>query len=358
MMPLNITAALPQFEEYLEGRGLAAGTIERHMHAARGFAGTCRSVKGAGATMGQVDPQCVSKFFAAHTGGQGSRNNKIESLRHFLRWAERNHYLRPAFTAEGLLDGYKARKAERAPKYYVDAPEFPAALEASGARHPRDRAVIALGLFTLGRQSEIASLRLCDLDMAGRTVRMYRGKLKRWTDTGMSPELHDELTRWLQFYAREEGYLSPHTMIREHPDWLAVPAKKTFRAKGGGTTSRLVPDRPMVAMERVAKRMLTDLGVAGTRQGSSVDHKGEGMHTIRRSGARAMLKNLSERLGHQRALVQVSIMLDHEDTKMTLRYIGMDQEKDELNDWLRGNSMYETTEPPPLAAVVPLRGVM
>lgn len=357
-MQLRITGALPQFREYLTGRGLAAGTIDRHMSAAQAFARACQSVKGPGVTMGQIDPQCVSRFFAAHKGGQGSRNNKIESLRHFLSWAEKNRYLRPGFTAGELLDGYKSRKAERAPKYYIDAQEFTAALEAAGQRHPRDRAVIALGLYTLARQSELGPLRLRDLDMEGRTVRLYREKRKRWTETGMTPELHDELTAWLRAYAAERGYLSPHTMIREHPDWLVVPAKKTFRAKGGRTGSRLTPDRPMVAMERVAKRMLTDLGVTGTRQGSSVDHAGEGMHTIRRSGARAMLKNLSDRLGHDRALLQVAVMLDHEDTKMTLRYIGMEQEKDELNDWLRGHSMYGPASPPPMAAVVPLRSVV
>lgn len=71
-----------------------------------------------------------------------------------------------------------------------------------------------------------------------------------------------------------------------------------------------------------------------------------------------MLKNLSEQLGHDRALIQVCIMLDHQDTKMTLRYIGMDLEKTELNDWLRGHSMYGQTDPPPVAAVVPLRSVV
>jgi hypothetical protein len=50
-------------------------------------------------------------------------------------------------------------------------------------------------------------------------------------------------------------------------------------------------------------------------------------------------------------------MLDHKDTKMTLRYIGMEQEREELNDWLKGHSMYGETEPPPAAAVIPLRRI-
>lgn len=353
-MSLRITLALPQFREYLSGRGLAAGTVDRHMGVANNFACTCQVVKGANAAMSQIDHQCISRFFANLPGGQGNRNNKIESLRQFLNWAERNRYLRPGFTTQDLLEGYKSRKAERAPKYYLSAAEFPVALETAGGHHPRDRAVLAIALFTLARQGEIASLRLSDVDLDSQTIRLYREKRKRWTETGITPELLTELSDWLDCYARQMGYLSPLTMIREHPDWYLVPAKKTFRAKGGTSGSRLIPGQPMVAMERIAKRMLTDLGAEGTRKGATVDHAGEGMHTIRRSGARAMLRNLSERLGHDRALIQVAIMLDHEDTQMTLKYIGMEHEKTELNDWLRGNSMYGST-PPPGGVVVPLR---
>jgi integrase len=353
MMVLPVADAVPAFEEYDSGRGLAAGTVRRHMIAVRRFAKVCRQVKGKGVTMGQVDHQCVSKFFATLGGAQGHRNNNLESLRAFLNWAEKWGHLRPGFTAAKLLEGYKTRAPERQPKYYLSAAEFPAALEAAGNHNPADRAIMAIALHTLARQSEIAGLRLCDYDAASGTVRIYRQKRKRWTETGVTPELAQELYRWEVIYAQKMGYMSPHTMIREHPDWYLVPARQSWN---GGY--RLQPDKPVAMMERVAKRVLTDLGVQGTREGKSVQHLGEGMHTIRRSGARAMLKHLSEHLGHQRALVQVSIMLDHDDTKMTLRYIGVDAEKDELNDWLRGNSMYGSPEPPPAAAVVPLRRVV
>lgn len=358
-MPLKIENALPAFEEYDRSRGLAAGTVKRHMTLVRQFARVCQDIKGRGATMGQVDHQCVSRFFAGLGGSQGHRNNALESVKAFLTWAGKFGYLRPPFTAASLLEGYKSRPPERQPKYYLEAPEFPAALEAAGGHNPVDRAVTAIALYTLARQSEIASIRLCDLDLTARTIRIRRHKAKHWTETGVTPELADELNQWLITYAEHMGYFSPHTMIREHPDWFLVPSRQSWRTpKSGKPGYRLQPDRPIAMMERVAKRVLTDLGVQGTREGKSVSHLGEGMHTIRRSGARAMLKNLSERLGHDRALVQVSIMLDHKDTKMTLRYIGMDQERDELNDWLKGNSMYGTPPEPPGATVTLLRRVV
>jgi integrase len=301
--------------------------------------------------MGQVDHACVARFFGDINGEQGYRNNCLESARAFLNWAEKWGYLRPGLTAARLLEGYKGRKAERQPKHYLDAEEFPAALEAAGERHPVDRAVVALALFTLARASEIAPLRLRDLDFTKREVRLYREKRDRWTITGLTPELVDELNGWLAAYADETGYWSCHTMAREHPDWLVTPS----RSRGNG---RLQPEVPITAMERVAKRLLTDLGVTTTRPGKSTDHLGEGMHTFRRSGARAFLKSLSEGLGHQRALIQVSLMLDHDDLKQTIRYIGVEQERAELNDWLRGHSMYGNPEPPQGGVLVPLRRVV
>jgi integrase len=357
-MPLRIENALPAFEEYDQSRGLAAGTVRRHLMVVRRFARTCDAVKGSGATMGQVDHQCVSRFFAELGGSTGHRNNALESLKAFLSWAEKFGYLRPGFTTAKLLEGYKSRVPERQPKYYLTAQEFPVALAAAGERNPIDRAVLAIAIYTLARQSEISGLRLCDYDEGNRTLRIYRPKRQRWTETGVTPELAAELRGWLSQYARLTGYLSPVTMIREHPDWHLVPSRQSWRTpKTGVKGFKPLPEQPIGAMERVAKRALNDLGVQGTRTGKSRDHLGEGMHTIRRSGARAMLKNLSEQYGHDRALVQVCIMLDHQDTKMTLKYIGMDLEKTELNDWLRGHSMYGTPPEAPEAAVIPIRAL-
>jgi integrase len=345
-MMLTVTSAVPLFAGYAAARGLSPGTVKRHRVTVGAFARACREVKDPGVTVDQIDHECIAAYMAAHEGGQGARNNKLESLKAFLNWAHKSGYL--ATPPNVLLDGYKCRKAERQPKYYLDREDFPAALEAAGGRHPADRAIVALALYTLARASEIAGVRLCDYDAAKGEIRLYREKRDRWTTTGVTPELASELYRWEVTYAREMGYLSPHMMIREHPDWLLVPS----RSRGHG---RLQPTQPVQVMERVAKRVLTDLGVTTTRPGKSVDHLGEGMHTFRRSGARAFLKALSEGLGHERALTQVKIMLDHDDLQQTMRYIGVDQEKDELNEWLKGNSMYGETPEPPGASVIPIR---
>lgn len=338
-MATYMTDTMEPFAAYLTARGLADGTILRHLSAisgpTAGFLATVQKVKGPRATVGQVDNSCVDRHLAAHKGAAGSRSNKIESLRLYLRWAETRGLLRPGFTADRLLEGYKSVRTERRPKYYIPPEDFPALLAA--AHNERDRAVIATGLYTLARQGEIAALTLANVDLNGNVIKFYREKRKRWTDTGLTPEFHAELTQWLKVYAAMEGYPDHESMMRAHPAWLLVPARHTWR----GGAYRLQPDVQISSMERIVKMALTDLGVTSTESSSrTVKHKGEGMHTIRRSGARALFAHLIGQVGYDGALTFVQAMLDHENSQMTLRYIGMNYVKDQLNQWLSTHSMY------------------
>lgn len=338
-MPLTIAEAVPQFLETLRGRGLEESTIRRHHSALSGrggFLGACQSLKGGCPTMGQIDHQCVSRYLAGITGVQGTRNNKLESIRQFLAWAEKRKMLRAGFLAEDLLDGAKTRKAQRKPKYYIPPDRFPDALEIAGARDPRDRAVIAFLLGTLARgDSEAAPAELRHLDLDGLTVQLWRQKRQRWTETVINPDMAGEMERWGTVYAGEMGYVSFRAMRNDRPEWKLLPARTSWNQG-----FRLEPDRGISVMARIIKRVLTGLGVTETESGRWVAHKGEGSHTIRRSGAAAMFDKLTAELGFDGALLMVSAMLDHEDTGVTLDYIGRDRQKQKLNDWLRDNNPY------------------
>jgi integrase len=329
-MVVTVQQAVGDFMDFMAGRGLAAGTIARQrgsLEGRNGFIQACRKTKGPNPTMGQVDFRCVTEYFKAHQGGNGSRNNKLVVLRKFLGWAEGRRLLRPGLTAAALLDGYDHRKVSRSRKLYVEADRFAEMLDAAEKQHPRDRAVVALILYTLARQSEIKPMRLKDLNLDSRDLRMYRQKTGRHTETGVTPDLETEMNEWLDWYALHTAQASPAQMVADHPDWYLTPARRR-----GVLRNQLNPERPLVAPERIMQGALMTMGYE--------DLKGEGCHTGRRSGARAMFRHLRDSIGWDGALIRVQAMLDHEDPQMTLRYIGLDQEKDELNTWLKTNSMY------------------
>jgi hypothetical protein len=336
---LTIADAIPQFLETLRGRGLRESTIKRHRGALSGrggFHAACQSLKGASPTTGQIDHQCVSRYLSTIEGVQGTRNNKLESIRQFLNWAEKRRLLRPGFTAEDLLDGAKGRKSERKPKFYIPPDRFPEALDIAGARDPRDRAVIAFLLGTLARgDSEAAPVELRHIDLDELTVQLWREKRQRWTTTAINPDMAGEMERWGAVYASEMGYLSFRAMRNDHPEWKLLPART-----GWNMGFQLRPEASISVMARIVKRVLTGLGVTETEQGRAVAHVGEGAHTIRRSGAAAMFDKLTADLGFDGALLMVAAMLDHEEPLVTLEYIGRDRQKQKLNDWLRDNNPY------------------
>jgi integrase len=338
-MPTYVMDTVPLWVDYMAAQGLSDRYVRLQRSAIagpeRGFLGVVQTLKGPRPTTGQIDHLCVDKFLAAHRGGLGSRTNKIQSLRHYLSWLETRGLLRPGLTAAKLLTGYKAKREQRRPKYYIPVEDFPSML--SVAHDPRDRAVLALALYTLARQSEIAALRLGGLPAGDdKVLRIYREKRKRWTDSPMGRELRGELDIWLKAYADHEGYTDWRQMAAEHPDWYLVPAKWS-----GQHGWHLRPDERIDRMESIAKLALTDLGVVSTTAGASVEHLGEGMHTVRRSGARALFARLVKSAGYESALTFTQSMLDHETQEMTLRYIGMDWVREQLNEWIIANGMYE-----------------
>jgi integrase len=350
-LPITIKAAAGQFGTDLASQGLAKGTIRLdlgYITGRAGFMAACHEVKGENATMGQIDHYCVSAYFAAHVGANGAWNNKLTSVRKFLKWAEKRKLLRPGFTAEDLLDGKKNKKTVRKPKLYVPPERFGEMLDRAGEIHPRDRAFVALTLYTLERQSETKVKRLRDLDLAERSITAWRQKTSEWTLTGMTPELHAEMIDWLGWYAAHTLHASIGQMAARHPDWLLAPA-----GRRGSYWEYMLPEKQYGVPEHIMHRTLLKMGYTPV--------PGEGCHTIRRSGARALFTNLRDNIGFDGALVKVQTMLNHKNPQQTLTYIGMDQERDELNTWLRANSMYGTGSLPPEPAglagsnVVPLK---
>lgn len=344
-MQVTVAEAVREYEIELKSLGRADATITRYMVYLRAFT---RTVGGQSSVSAAVTPAKMTQFFATITTAH-TRNGTLAALRGFTAWAVRMRYLRPAAAVEAL-GGRQTKAVHRQPKHYIDVSEFPKLLDCAGETHPIERAVIALALYTLCRQSEIIGLKLGDVDLANRELSVYRNKRSRHTTVTISPDLFDELDNWLSWYACKMGLgMGPaavQAMMTRHPDWRLIPhwaygkerGPRGFYVAGDGQAAITPTDSP-ARLEYVLKRALTASGVS-TRNGRVVDHLGEGIHTIRRSGARALLDHLEGPMGADRALLMVSAMLDHDDTQMTLRYIGRHIDKQRLDNYLKSNSMY------------------
>ena len=98
--------------------------------------------------------------------------------------------------------------------------------------------------------------------------------------------------------------------------------------------------------ERCVSRALKTLGYT-----KEDDEPRMGVHTLRRSGARALFDVLRNQ-GYDGALKRVSAMLHHKNTAMTEHYLGLDIERTQRNDMLRGEIMFPTAPQPDVVNLV------
>lgn len=226
--------------------------------------------------------------------------------------------------------GYEHAPNPPAEKKYIPAEQFIDLLDA--AEEPRDRIVVALGLFLFVRQGEITGLRVGDVGRTHIGVRVW--KTSQFDSMQVNQELRAELSEWFVTYARRVGQ-----PLR--PDWPLVPALTPSWGK-------LVPDvtRPLQRPYRATQRALARMGW------TDAEIDGEGGHLLRRSGGRAMYLELRDRQGNERAMSFVQRRLHHAKREMTERYIGVSADQKEMDDLLVDKPMFAAI---PRDNVIPFR---
>ena len=85
----------------------------------------------------------------------------------------------------------------------IPVERFPDLLDAAGSA--RDRMVVAIGLYTFMRGSEIQLLRVNSVDFRDGVIHMRRQKTNEDDSMPICLELREELVRWLAFYRQNCG---------------------------------------------------------------------------------------------------------------------------------------------------------
>lgn len=282
-----------------------------------------------------ITPSHIDRLFGQNDWAPRTQNLYLGNLRQFFKWCRLHNYMAKDFDPTEMWE--MTNDATHKEHLRIPVEMFAELLEA--APHPRDRMIVALGMFTFMRGSEMSLLKVKDIDMSKSTLRMYRVKTKDWDNLPISIELAEELTRWFNWYRADQGTL--------HPDWYLVPAKNpdlwkhhpvTHRLyKPEGIFSSVKPEAPETKPYRAVQRAMRELGMPTL---------GEGAHTLRRSGARAMADMLREQ-GHDGALIRTASILGHKSTNVTAHYVGWDYERQQRNEMIAGKRMFPTISSAP-----------
>lgn len=263
----------------------------------------------------------------------GTVNLYRGAVSRFCRWAQQRRLLpgnaNPLATTRNVAD-------PKPPRRRVPARDFERLLDS--AEHPQDRIVVALGLYLFLRASEISALDIEHVDLDEGSIRVYQPKTKRWDTMPICEELDGELRRWLTWFAEDQVKAGRGPLL---PHWPLVPSRRVSNLSGPYDEAR--PDNPW-QMNPASRSKQIHTKVQATLRGFGWDVEAgdrEGVHTLRRSGARALFDNLVE-TGRVRdgALRVVQAMLHHKSVTMTEHYLGLEADVEKRNVLFTGVRMF------------------
>jgi len=186
-------------------------------------------------------------------------------------------------------------------------------LAAAEARHPRDRAAFAVGIFAGLRPSEIVHLQVkgikLDVDpndpQSVPTLGAWRPKIKDWHYVPISLPLEAELIKWFTWYKAKLG------VDELDPDWYVIPARP--KNPGNGRINEAVTPETGIVPTKPSCKLNLDTDTAFANAGIR-KLKGMGPHTFRRTAACMLLAETGD-------IRLVQAMLGHQQQQNTEMYV-------------------------------------
>lgn len=284
----------------------------------------------------------LTRYFseAGTTRNPNSLQIDYQVLRDFFRWCINNNQINGKHVSP--------MEARRKPKGRVERPwrglpvqQIREVCEAAWDTHPRDGMLVAQACFLLGRATELTKLRWINIDLDNGWVYYFRYKTNKQDTMPISTELRRYYEKWKAYYVEQCGPLQP--------DWFVIPRRSRppmrmqlvdgkMVSRSFSAESRLMPDTELIEPWLQAKKALDKIGFP-LRDPVTGKSMREGMHTFRRSGAKAWYHQLVAE-GDPNPLLKVQSLLGHANEDTTRIYIGEEVDRIARNDRVRGREMF------------------
>lgn len=319
----TLSMAISEYENFLAARGLAASTRKGK----RTSLNHLQTSIGRDIYVASISHQHIDTFASTATWKASTFNNYKGHLSEFLNWCTARGYR----SGGNPVDMYTNRKVIVTEKTRVPVHDWWRLFAA--CEHPMDRMFIALGLFLFLRGSESTFIQMRHIHLDEDTIEIFRVKTSEWDTMPIPNELRRELVRYLRWYEEKHGTLKD--------DWYLLAPRvadyKGMRDEAAGKFGKGVDPDARLRTTKQIKRAYVYVQPILDRAGIETD--GEGAHTLRRSGARALFDELRAR-GYDGALRRVQSMLGHKSAKMTEVYLGIGIEKMQRNEDFEGKDMF------------------
>lgn len=323
---ITILEAMNQYEAHLRAKGRKDRTIYNNLQPIKHLYRAAGDIQ-----IASLRHQHVDKMFASGTWSPRTRNLYLGNLSLFFKFCRRMRWMPKDYDP---AEGWDSVAVPRKEALRIQPEDFAALLDAS--RHPRDRILLALGLYTFCRSSELVTLRVDDVDFDANTITIFRWKTSEADVLPLVLELKEELLRWMNWYGEAVGGLQASYFLVP----ALYPRDMEYDAQSGllRPSSGIQKPRPNKQMSHPYEPVQYALNVLG------FDTKQTGGHTLRRSGALALFQRLRSE-GYDSAIRRVGSLLGHKDTKMTEVYLGIGMERLQRNEMLAGKAMFPDLHP-------------
>lgn len=322
-MRQELSPAIEDFHAHRESMGIAKMTQKSEKGVLRRFLTITGNI-----LVESVQEYHIDSYFkeASKTRSARSRGIDTTTLRTFFSWAERTKRL----GRNGNPMAFR-RPPRFTPREWrgITVSKVPALLDS--AKSPRDRILLATACFLMGRSVEFQQLRISNVRLDTSDVSYQIPKTYKTDLLPISEEYDEELRRWLRAYSEECGPLDPN--------WYLIPAQSQSRLQGYRVLApqHIIPTRPVRSTHRIAQYALEAVGYPVRDE--SGKRLNEGMHTIRRSMARALYEQLRDE-GDPQPVETVRAMLNHSTEAQTRHYIGLQSEREHRDARIKGRAMF------------------
>lgn len=319
MNPCTITEALAQFTDWQKARRRSERTvIERQK-----IIGTLVRHQG-DVDINTLTPRDMDQFFLAFNWSPGTVNIRVSTLKTFFRFCRARGLMAPDH--DPML-GWRSVPVGTVERLRIPHEEWDNLLD--HCDNMFERIIIATGLYLFLRVSEQETLMRGHVDLKRDEVRIYRTKTKEHDTMPIPLELRPYLEDHLDWLASQGGKEPGHYLI-------PYRLKSSFDRTEDGSrwlrgTQKVDPTRCFTHGHRVVQNVLERAGYPKA--------PGLGVHTLRRSGARAYFDSMVAD-GYDGALRRVQSMLGHKNSITTEIYLGLDLDRHTRNNDLAGKRMF------------------
>jgi integrase len=277
------------------------------------------------------------------TPRRGRTLNKDKSTYNtFVRFLRIHEYLSPFVDpVAGLRYSPNKVPVRQSINYVVPHDKWEGLLKLAGDRHPRDRIIVAMGLYGGRRWSDMANMLIRDINLDDQTFtfRNTKGGGREVTLPILWPEFAAEIRRWLSWYAASQR-------MNWDEDWYFIPRRLQTREAGrDGKEAAAFGSWPIDPTQPTPRKMaLRDVKFALEVIGAPME--GTGPHLLRHSCADWLLTD------QEWDIYDVQKYLDHESVTTTQGYVEHGRTVERLRGRYGDPTKSRDTPPARLAQVI------